>query len=222
MVMSRKDLEISAIPSSIAQQKLVDLLSEAAHKIISMFRELELLLNKAEPEEEVINKLRRDKNDIEELKKEIFSYISRVAVSLSYKDEWIRLASKISSVADKIMGVAYRFEQMRIREWEPPTVITENMKSFTEILEEMSQSLYKAFVNVNTEPSHTLNYCEKIEDMERKLDEKYRELLFMIVESNLDSRAAIIVKDIVDMLEELSDTIFYTTDDLRILVSSLI
>jgi len=222
MVMSRKDLEISAIPSSIAQQKLVDLLSEAAHKIISMFRELELLLNKAEPEEEVINKLRRDKNDIEELKKEIFSYISRVAVSLSYKDEWIRLASKISSVADKIMGVAYRFEQMRIREWEPPTVITGNMKSFTEILEEMSQSLYKAFVNVNTEPSHTLNYCEKIEDMERKLDEKYRELLFMIVESNLDSRAAIIVKDIVDMLEELSDTIFYTTDDLRILVSSLI
>ncbi|RLE94555.1 MAG: hypothetical protein DRN04_03190 [Thermoprotei archaeon] len=222
MVMSRKDLEISAIPSSLAQQKLVDLLSEAAHKVISMFRELELLLNKTESEEEVINKLRREKNDIEELKKEIFSYISRVAVSLSYKDEWIRLASKISSVADKIMGVAYRFEQMRIREWEPPRVIRENMKSFTEILEEMSQSLYKAFVNVNTEPSHTLNYCEKIEDMERKLDKKYRELLFMIVESNLDSRAAIIVKDIVDMLEELSDTIFYTTDDLRILVSSLI
>ncbi|HDI75463.1 MAG TPA: hypothetical protein ENF55_05855 [Thermoprotei archaeon] len=222
MVMSRRDLEISAIPTSIAQQKLVDLLSEASHKITLMFRDLELLLNKAEPEEKVLEKLRRNKNDIEELKKEIFSYISRVAVSLSYKDEWIRLASKISNIADKIMGIMYRFEQMRRREWGLPTIIIENMKNFAETLEEMSQSLYKAFININTEPSHTLDYCEKIEELERKLDERYRDLLFMIVESSLDTNAIIIAKDIADMLEELSDNIFYTTDDLRILVSGLI
>ncbi|RLE82700.1 MAG: hypothetical protein DRJ52_01830 [Thermoprotei archaeon] len=220
--MSRRDLEISAIPTSIAQQKLVDLLSEASHKITLMFRDLELLLNKAEPEEKVLEKLRRNKNDIEELKKEIFSYISRVAVSLSYKDEWIRLASKISNIADKIMGIMYRFEQMRRREWGLPTIIIENMKNFAETLEEMSQSLYKAFININTEPSHTLDYCEKIEELERKLDERYRDLLFMIVESSLDTNAIIIAKDIADMLEELSDNIFYTTDDLRILVSGLI
>ncbi|RLE96968.1 MAG: hypothetical protein DRJ63_09815 [Thermoprotei archaeon] len=221
-MMSRRDLEISAIPTSIAQQKLVDLLSEASHKITLMFRDLELLLNKAEPEEKVLEKLRRNKNDIEELKKEIFSYISRVAVSLSYKDEWIRLASKISNIADKIMGIMYRFEQMRRREWGLPTIIIENMKNFAETLEEMSQSLYKAFININTEPSHTLDYCEKIEELERKLDERYRDLLFMIVESSLDTNAIIIAKDIADMLEELSDNIFYTTDDLRILVSGLI
>ncbi len=214
------------VQGSIAQKKIVELSLKENILLIEMLKEVinatyNIQSLTREDFQKNIDEIKRLKLEAEAVKKDFLNYISKTSPSLLYKDEWIRLFFKIRGLADKIVGVAYRLEHIL----NEGVGVSKDMISLLEkltdevlgILESLKAALNYTMVNA----VRALKACDEIEAKENKIDELYRKISFSILEEDLSLRNMLILKEAVEMLETIADTIEYASDDLRIILLNM-
>jgi len=219
-----KDLEQPA-RASMAQQKILDMLLDEGVVVNELLKTL--YTNIANFDEikdlrEGLKEVNELKRKVEEIKRRILDYISRTAPALLYKEEWLRLTSKMTSIVDKIVGIMYRLEQVHNNKGSVPkdvlSQITELAEGVLEVFDNFRRALNLTLTNVE----NALGHCQRAEASEKRVDELYRRANFKVLEAKLEPREMILVREIAEMLEEIADTVEYATDDLSIILLNLI
>lgn len=220
--LNREDVEGGRI-IAIAGDRIAEIIVNETRKISDMLELVRYVVTNSNSIEkngmtEIINKAKDLKSEIEILRKDVLAYISKTYPALMNKEEWIRIAAKVYSVSDKVLGIMYRLEYYITKGWQIDTRISSSILDLLDSLSIMVKTFIAMTSSLIVNPPHSLTLCEKIENLERDIDEKYRKTSFAILDTMKLLHQTILIKEIVDMLEDTSDIIEDTVSDFRLIL----
>ncbi len=220
--LNREDVEGGRI-IAIAGDRIAEIIVNETRKISDMLELVRYVVTNSNSIEkngmtEIINKAKDLKSEIEILRKDVLAYISKTYPALMNKEEWIRIAAKVYSVSDKVLGIMYRLEYYITKGWRIDTRISSSILDLLDSLSIMVKTFIAMASSLIVNPPHSLTLCEKIENLERDIDEKYRKTSFAILDAMKLLHQTILIKEIVDMLEDTSDIIEDTVSDFRLIL----
>ena len=224
MNINDKDLELS-IKSPLGNEKVINFIYAQLNQIYDLLEisfQMTYSIYSVKKVDININKLVESKDRIDELRKDIISYISKASPAMLNKEDWIRILTKLNGIADKSIGITYRLSEVYHRKWNIPKdvgiflsdlagKVLNSFKTFKEIVLQMTYA-----------PDKALEKCLTIDKLEKIIDRQYREMSFKILEMKRSFDKKYVIKEIADMFEEISDTIQDMTDDIRIIILNII
>lgn len=224
MNINNKDLALS-IKSPLGNEKVINFIYAQLNQIYDLLEisfQMTYSIYSVKKVDININKLVESKDRIDELRKDIISYISKASPAMLNKEDWIRILTKLNGIADKSIGITYRLSEVYHRKWSIPKdvgillsdlagKVLNSFKTFREIVLQMTYA-----------PDKALEKCLTIDKLEKIIDKQYREMSFKILEMKRSFDKKYVIKEIADMFEEISDTIQDMTDDIRIIILNII
>lgn len=224
MGLRREDVEGAV--KSIADMKLVEMQSRKLQLLNEIVKSVRLIVGKmggidvGELEARIAD-IDGSKREIELLKKDFLEYVSKMSPSLYHREDWLRMSTKIYNATDKAIGVVHRLEYIIRRGWSVPDSIRERIAGLMDVVSKIINEYNQALRNMANK-EYAFEKFRSVDKLEKECDMAYRSTIFSILESNISTPAMLILLDIAEMLEDISDIITSATDDLRIILLNLV
>lgn len=213
------DISASRAPAT-ADEKLVALLRGElliVREILKSFLNLLVSENKESLLIKIIDEINRYKNQVENLQQDFLSYFSRVAPSLSNREEWMGIFSKISGIVDKLGGLAYRIEFLLTKSGELPSPINKLLIKMVNLLISMTDGYTSMMNSALQNRARAFEARGEVSKSEKEMDTLYRSVIFNTLEANLPPLATLLLLNIAEMIEDVADLLNSATDDLYLI-----
>lgn len=218
-------IELAGRRPATADEKLVEILRSEVMLAREMVKGITSVLSGVgELEEEEIRRaldeIGGSKRRIELLQKEFLEYFSRVAPSLYSREEWMGVFSKIAGAVDKLSGIAYRVEYLASKAWRLPRGVRGSLVELASSLASI-MDLFLTLMKVSvSDAAKALEARREVAQAEAEIDSKYRKATFGILDSPISAPCAILLLNIAEMLEDVSDLINAAADDVYLVALS--
>lgn len=203
------------------RSRLMSLVQDQVRKVMETFRTVltmvENVMNDASLKdmEVLYNEILKHDEAEKEIKRTIEREIANLGALLSAREDILRLVNCLDKIVDFSEGIAYRLLGLVKIKVKVNKDIMKNILHLGEmvysILGKMREALLAVTLNVET----FMKKAEEVESIERNIDEIYRELNFLILQSDMKVGHMLLVREIVSILEDISDKAEESVDILR-------
>ncbi len=207
--------------ASIAELNLIEMLKNVARLTEDTYTEVnDIVVSFLDKQLDIAKtryvKARHMKNQTEELKDKAMEYLVRVSTSLLYKDAYRYVLTDLDRMSQNLDAIAYRLYLLADRGYTVDEGVASDIRSFMDKIREQLSVLTTAIEMLGINPKKTLEEAERIIRMEEDADQSYRELELKIFEEYTEKLPLLLVlKEIVDLLEETSDLARDAADNLK-------
>ncbi|RLE78204.1 MAG: hypothetical protein DRJ44_00295 [Thermoprotei archaeon] len=217
--------ELSGVVKSIADRKLVEKYLEELRLLNEMMKSIYSVITRADDIdrntlEQYIKSINTAKEEIELLKKDVLEYISKTSPTLYHREDWLRIATKIYNATDKAGGVIYRLEYILNKKWQIPTFIRQRLANLTDNVIKIINEFANAMRNMIL-GEKVYEKFKAIDMLEKEADQEYRSIIFTVLESNIATSSMLLLLNIAEMLEDISDIIAMARDDMHIILLNM-
>ncbi|MBS7638837.1 DUF47 family protein [Candidatus Bathyarchaeota archaeon] len=133
------------------------------------------------------------------------------------REEFYRLISKSSELTDYIEEICVRIYQIGERRWRIPKNVGEGLMRLAEATFQALTKLRESLISLGFNPERATVLAKDVDEIERNVDSIYRDLSIMIITSDMGLPLLLILKDIAEELEFLTDAAKDEADIIRIL-----
>jgi predicted phosphate transport protein (TIGR00153 family) len=158
--------------------------------------------------------------DVENLRRNMTRAVSEIGTLMVYREDVLRTAYIIDDIAGYINGIAFRLYNIKI------TSIKKG--KFDLDLKELVNTVVEAIFRLNEmaralsiNPERTIEMGQKVQKLERKIDETYRKVIVKALDEISNIKDLILLKDIVEGIEGMADKCQAASDSLTILALSM-
>ena len=206
-----------------AAYKLMDLIMEHGKQLWESFSHLkemmELYLSgktnrRIRELAEAIKEIEKKGNEI---KLQIYDYLAKIGEALMYREDWMRLILNLDSILDYVDSISFWISIATSKRWYPTPEVAEGFKQLLSSVSSMLEKLRAALSLFMSNVHKTLEACNQLEEVERAVDELHRDLGLKLLESNVSTSALMLLHEVCERLETLSDLALRTGDSLRLL-----
>lgn len=191
-------------------------LVERGFEVLRVFEEALNVLGSTNNIRRVYEKILEPKSRVEEARLMFMEYLVRVSEGIAIRDHYMRIASGIERLAQIVEGVVYRFTLAKERGISIDSDLMGNVKEFLKIIKEQYVNIHKGVKNLRERTKEILSLANDIVRLEARADELYRSTTISIyTKYSNDIAALMLFKDIVDFIEEASDTLKNIGEELR-------
>ncbi|MEM2841935.1 MAG: DUF47 family protein [Thermoproteota archaeon] len=154
------------------------------------------------------------------LKRNLSNELIAAGAILLSREDFLRLAVPITEISDLAEGVAYRLMDLLERKGQISSSLLMKIAELSDGVLDCVLKLREVVFALNFNTDRVESLAVEVEAQERKVDEHYRSVVLSIAYSNSSVSTILVLKDVVDMLEEISDKAEDATDSARILALS--
>jgi len=147
--------------------------------------------------------------------------LAEIGAILMSREDFLRFTNLTSDIADFCEGIAFRLLEIMEKGWKVPTDIKEGLVKLSDAVFETISKLRETTMTLNYGASKALEKAREVEAAERIVDDIYRELEVKIVNSNMDLPPMLLLRDVVQILEDVADKAEDASDAARILMFTL-
>lgn len=161
------------------------------------------------------NKICVVEEEADGIKKELIEQLTRSAPAFLYREDFFRFVT----ASDELVELAQSFTRQLVRISESrfsPLLLDSFEPILTKILEEYDR-LREAIMVLPHNPKRVLDLVSIVHNIESKIDEMYHDVEFKLFIEIEDVRKLMLYRDLLNLLENLSDLIEDASDDLRVL-----
>ncbi len=151
------------------------------------------------------------------IKATLIKELHEIGGVLVNREDFFRLISTFGDIMDHINSVGQRLYEMEIRGWDIPE---ESAKQVTEVADLAFDSLIKlreAMMSLGFNSEKSIGFTDEIDALERKVDTIHVKVEMDIIASDAPFPTIIMLKDTVNQMEELVDTVREASDLIRII-----
>ena len=160
-----------------------------------------------------VDKLTDFESQADKLKKELIHHLSQAPTFLK-REEFIRLILKIDSIADYVESTGFRL--VAVNNWVPPKSISNPIIKMTDLTIEVMDTLTQGTRLLSTNPEKADAVVERVDVLEREVDNVHRNLLAKLFKDFDDVKLLIRLREFLTHLEDLSDLGEEVADAIRI------
>ena len=145
-------------------------------------------------EEEVINARRMVSQELTE--------IGAILIS---REDFLRFTNLTSEIADFSEGIAFYLVEIMEHNWSVPSDVRKDLVKLSEAVLDSVLKLRETMMVLTYGSSKTQERAKEVEIAERVVDDLYRSLAIKVLSSKLDIPVLLLLRDVLQMLENSAD-----------------
>ena len=152
-----------------------------------------------------------------EIKATLINELHEIGGVLVSREDFFRLISSFGDIMDHINSVGQRFYEMEKRGWEIPESTAEKVIEVADLAFDSLIKLREAMMSLGFNSEKSIGFTREIDELERKVDTIHVQVEMDIITSGAPFPIIIMLKDTINQLEELVDTVRDASDLIRII-----
>lgn len=208
-----------------AKRKAIAVLQDEINRILNASRSLatlpELMLKRNKSEiKSTLDQIETIEEEVENLRRKITRDVADVGGLIINRENLLNTAYTMDEIAGYITGIAFKLSNIK-----PSTLKSADLgKDVTELIELVVDEVYKLNEIIRSLNSNTASSIELAQDtqkIEREIDTKYRQLTIKVLDEVSNTKELLLVKDVIEGVEEMADKCQAVSDSFILLALSL-
>jgi predicted phosphate transport protein (TIGR00153 family) len=173
--------------------------------------------NDKERAKQLFNEIRSGEDEVDNARRLVSQELAEIGAILLSREDFLRFTNLTSEIADFSEGIAFRLVEIMEHNWNVPMDIKRDLLKLSETVLEAVLKLRETAMVLTYGSSKAMEKAKEVEVAERAVDELYRELEIKLLNSKLDFPALILLRDVLQLLEDSADKAEDAADAARIL-----
>jgi predicted phosphate transport protein (TIGR00153 family) len=173
--------------------------------------------NDKERAKQLFNEIRSGEDEVDNARRLVSQELAEIGAILLSREDFLRFTNLTSEIADFSEGIAFRLVEIMEHNWNVPMDIKRDLLKLSETVLEAVLKLRETAMVLSYGSSKAMEKAKEVEVAERAVDELYRELEIKLLNSKLDFPALILLRDVLQLLEDSADKAEDAADAVRIL-----
>ncbi|MDE1830567.1 MAG: DUF47 family protein [Thaumarchaeota archaeon] len=208
-----------------AKRKALAVLQDEINRILNAVRDLsslpELIIKSDKSEvKQVLERIKNTEDEVEALRRKITREIADVGGLMMNRENLLNTAYTMDEIAGYITGIAFKLSNIK-----GATLKKEKIeKDLGELIEQAVDQIYKLNEIVRAlggNATVAIDLAHEAQKIERTVDEKYRALTIKVLDEVTTTKELMLLKDVVEGIEEMSDKCLNVSDSFILLALSL-
>jgi predicted phosphate transport protein (TIGR00153 family) len=208
-----------------AKRKAIAVLQDEINRILNAARELatlpELLMKKDKAGVKAVNEqISNIEEEVENLRRKITREVADVGGLIMNRENLLNTAYTMDEIAGYITGIAFKLSNIK-----PMTLKNAKLDGdITELIELAVDEVYKLneiVRGLNTNAANAIELAQETQKIEREIDKKYRMAVVKALDEITNTKELMLVKDVIQGIEEMSDKCQQVSDSFILLALSL-
>jgi uncharacterized protein Yka (UPF0111/DUF47 family) len=204
------------------RRRMLNMCQDHARIVVDIVRELTLLMESVSNR----NGEEADKHSLEmgkliseskQAKSRLLEEIASVGSLLISRESFLRLIFEVEKISDYAEAVAYRLMDLEKEKWKVDGKYMAELVEFMTMVLEQIIKVRETMLSLGFNPEKALELSKNVEQMEKSLDEKNRSLDLKILKSNLPIPAMLLMREILNHVEMISDIGMNVIDLIRLI-----
>jgi predicted phosphate transport protein (TIGR00153 family) len=166
---------------------------------------------------QLLSDIRSREDEVDEAKRLVSRELAEIGAILLSREDFLRFTNLTSEIADFGEGIAFRLLEIMEHDWSVPMDIKEDLLKLSEAVLNTATRLRETIMVLTYGSAKTMEKAKDVEIAERVVDELYRGLEIKLLSSHLDFPALILLRDVLQLLEDSADKAEDAADAARIL-----
>lgn len=157
--------------------------------------------------------------EIDDLRRAVFEEATKGNLPPKDREDLLHLVKRLDVMADHVKDSARNL--LILLDEKVPAEIWDSYAEITKDLVESATTLRKALEKLGVSSSEARKFAEKVDEIEGRVDDKYLKAKWLLLQQKeLDAATILVLKDLLELLEQIADTSCDTADYIRVLTVS--
>jgi len=166
---------------------------------------------------QLFNEISSREDEVDNARRLVSQELAEIGAILLSREDFLRFTNLTSEIADFCEGIAFRLLEIMEHDWNVPVGIKNDLLKLSEAVLETVLRLRETMMVLRYGSAKAMEKAKDVEAAERAVDELYRELEIKILDSKLDFPALILLRDVLQLLEDSADKAEDAADATRVL-----
>jgi len=166
---------------------------------------------------QLFNEIRKGEEEVIMARRMVSQELAEIGAILISREDYLRFTNLSSEIADFSEGLAYYLIEIMEHNWNVPSDIKKDLLKLSEAVFDAVLKLRETMMVLNYGSTKTLEKAKDVEIAERTVDDLYRELAIKVLSSKLDLPVLLLLRDILQLLENSADKAEDAADTARML-----
>jgi len=175
------------------------------------------LKNEREKAKQLFNEIRGCEDEVDKARRLVSQELAEIGAILLSREDFLRFTNLTSEIADFSEGIAFRLVEIMEHSWDVSMDIKKDLLKLSETVLETVLKLRETMMVLSYGSGKAMEKAKDVEVAERMVDDLYRELEIKLLSSKIEFPALILLRDILQLLEDSADKAEDAADAARIL-----
>ena len=173
--------------------------------------------NDKESARQLFSEIRKGEEEVIMARRMVSQELAEIGAILISREDYLRFTNLSSEIADFSEGIAYYLVEIMEYNWNVPSDIKKDLLKLSEAVFDAVLKLRETMMVLSYGSSKTLEKAKDVEIAERIVDDLYRALAIKVLSSKLDLPVLLLLRDVLQLLENSADKAEDAADTARIL-----
>jgi|TARA_B100000745_G_scaffold118760_1_gene76773 predicted phosphate transport protein (TIGR00153 family) len=208
-----------------AKRKAIAVLQDEINRILNASRELGTLTDSLMKKDKkaiknTLEQISTIEEEVENLRRKITREVADVGGLIMNRENLLNTAYTMDEIAGYITGIAFKLSNVKIT-----TLKSSKLdKDISELISLVVDEVYKLneiIRSLNTNTANAIELAQETQTIEREIDIKYRDATIKLLNEVKDPKELLLIKDVIEGIEEMSDKCQRVSDSFILLALSL-
>ncbi|MBS7620512.1 DUF47 family protein [Candidatus Bathyarchaeota archaeon] len=204
------------------KRRALSVCQEHLRKVLDLTRKvpqmIECFIKNDKPRaKQIYNEIRMGEEDVDNARRLVSRELAEIGAILLSREDFLRFTNLAGEIADFSEGIAFRILEIMEHNWDVPTGIKKDLLKLSEASLETVLKLRETMMVLAYGSEKAMEKASEVESAERVVDELYRTLEIKLLNSKLEIPALILLRDILQLLEDSADKAEDAADAARVL-----
>jgi predicted phosphate transport protein (TIGR00153 family) len=204
------------------KRRALNVCQEHLRKVLDVTRKVPQIIdcfnrNDKEKARQLFNEIKAGEDEVDKARRLVSQELAEIGAILISREDFLRFTNLTSEIADFSEGIAFRLVETLEHNWNVPGDIKKDLLKLSESVLETVLRLRETMMVLSYGSGKAMEKAKDVEIAERAVDEIYRELEIKLLSSKLEFPALILLRDVLQLLEDSADKAEDAADAARIL-----
>jgi predicted phosphate transport protein (TIGR00153 family) len=204
------------------KRRALSVCQEHLRKVLDLTRKVPQILdsfskNDKERARQLFSEIRTGEDEVDKARRLVSTELAEIGAILISREDFLRFTNLTSEIADFSEGIAFRLVEIMQHNWTVSSDIKKDLLKLSEAVLEAVLKLRETMMVLTYGSGKTMEKAKDVEIAERAVDEIYRELEIKLLSSKLEFPVLILLRDVLQLLEDSADKAEDAADAARIL-----
>ncbi len=204
------------------KRRALDVCRDHLRKVLDVTRKVPQMIdcfikNDKGKARQLFNEIGSKEDEVDNARRLVSQELAEIGAILLSREDFLRFTNLTSEIADFCEGIAFRLLEIMEHDWNVPVDVKSDLLNLSEAVLETVLKLRETIMVLRYGSAKAMEKAKDVEAAERAVDELYRQLEIKILDSKLEFPALILLRDILQLLEDSADKAEDAADAARVL-----
>jgi predicted phosphate transport protein (TIGR00153 family) len=204
------------------KRRALNVCQDHLRKVVDVTRKVPQMIdcftkNDKDGARQLFSEIRTGEDEVDKARRLVSQELAEIGAILFSREDFLRFTNLTSEIADFSEGIAFRLNEITNHNWSVPMDIKKELLKLAEAVLEAVVKLRETVMVLNYGAAKTMEKAKDVEIAEQKVDEIYRQLEIRLLSTKMDFPALILLRDVLQLLEDSADKAEDAADAVRIL-----